>query len=318
MCQPLLSQSVPDELVYDILTRLTVKSLIRFSSVCKSWNSTITSLNFIKAHLDRAKSLSNNNNNNGYLLYKSQVENHSLFAMVYNSNRTLTPIARFQNPFPEGWIVGFLYLWNPSIRKFKRILPSYFTDPFHTEAFGLAYHYQNNDYKILKLIYEYSPGEKVPPAEAKVYTLSTDSWRRFVISVEYSKDSRCLFFNGALHSIACLAVFKGSLALIVFTEALADKSKICHIWVMKEYGAVKSWTKKSVLMKDAARFFDCTVNGELLICKFRPFQRLSFDPESLNEEILRIPNAGSMIYTANFVDSLVLLDGINISSKYRN
>ena len=107
MCQPLLSQSVPDELVYDILTRLTVKSLIRFSSVCKSWNSTITSLNFIKAHLDRAKSLSNNNNNNGYLLYKSQVENHSLFAMVYNSNRTLTPIARFQNPFPEGWIVGF-------------------------------------------------------------------------------------------------------------------------------------------------------------------------------------------------------------------
>ena len=259
-------------------------------------------------------------------------------------------------------------MWNPSIRKFKRILPSYFTDPFHTEAFGLAYHYQNNDYKILKLIYEYSPGEKVPPAEAKVYTLSTDSWRRFVISVEYSsgsgpngsvdyiEDSRCLFFNGALHSIACsqdqkftlsfdvnderfreillqpqnyldgyfrllsegLAVFKGSLALIVFTEALADKSKICHIWVMKEYGAVKSWTKKSVLMKDAARFFDCTVNGELLICKFRPFQRLSFDPESLNEEILRIPNAGSMIYTANFVDSLVLLDGINISSKYRN
>ena len=115
-----------------------------------------------------------------------------------------------------------------------------------------------------------------------------------------------------------LAVFKGSLALIAFTEALADKSKICHIWVMKEYGAVKSWTKKSVLMKDAARFFDCTVNGELLICKFRPFQRLSFDPESLNEEILRIPNAGSMIYTANFVESLVLLDGINISSKYRN
>ena len=207
----------------------------------------------------------------------------------------------------------------------------------------------------------------MPPAEAKVYTLSTDSWRRFVISVEYSsgsgpngsvdyiEDSRCLFFNGALHSIACsqdhkfilsfdvnderfreilqpqnyldgyfwllsegLAVFKGSLALIVFTEALADKSKICHIWVMKEYGAVKSWTKKSVLMKDAARFFDCTVNGELLICKFRPFQRLSFDPESLNEEILRIPNAGSMIYTANFVESLVLLDGINISSKYRN
>lgn len=45
-------------------------------------------------------------------------------------------------------------------------------------ALGLAYHSENNDFKILRI------GEKLEPAEAEVYTLSTDSWRRVVISME--------------------------------------------------------------------------------------------------------------------------------------
>ena len=33
-------------------------------------------------------------------------------------------------------------------------------------------------------------------------------------------------------------MFKGSLALIRFGDAL------CHIWVMREYGVVESWTEQ--------------------------------------------------------------------------
>ncbi|KAK7829736.1 f-box protein [Quercus suber] len=82
-----------------------------------------------------------------------------------------------------------------------------------------------------------------------------------------------------------LAVFKGLLALIV----LEEKSNICHIWMMKEYGVAESWIKKSVPMKEVVRFLGFTVNGELLIQKFNPFRTLSFHPESLNEKILEIP-----------------------------
>ena len=103
-------------------------------------------------------------------------------------------------------------------------------------------------------------------------------------------------------------MFKGSLALIVFGEDLVEMSDICHIWVMKEYGVVESWARKSVPMKQVAEFFSCTINGELLVERFTPYQSFLFDPDSLNEEILNIPMPECMIYTPNFVESLVLLD----------
>ncbi|XP_050245421.1 F-box/kelch-repeat protein At3g23880-like isoform X1 [Quercus robur] len=394
-----LSHRLPDDLVYDILTRLPVKSLIRFRCVSRSWYCTITDSDFITKHLDRANLLSNSHN--GYLLCNPSIRNGQysscdyLCTFVCNTDRTLTEISRFEFPSnDERFLVGFsngiiclanydeefshiLYLWNPSIRKFKKLLapPTSLIEPFHeSAAFGFGYHSQNNDYKILRLRSLYiwiDRGVKVRPAEAEIYTLSTDSWRRVVISVEsfcgtgsnesvdFIESSLCLFFNRALHSIASswghrfilsfdvnderfrkillppnyldgvavdaenLAVFKGSLALIVFGEDVAENSNVCHIWVMKKYGVVESWTKRSVpmamvAMGEVERPFGCTINGELLIEKYGPTQSLAFDPDSLNEEILRIPEAACMIYTANFVESLVLLDGLNISSQSEN
>ncbi|KAL4607542.1 hypothetical protein ACB092_09G182700 [Castanea dentata] len=357
MSQSLLSQLLPDDLVYEILTWVPVKSLIRFRCVSKSWYSTITSHKFIKTHLDRAKSSSNNNNE--YLLYKSQGMSSSLnelCTVVHNSDRTLSEISRFQIPDYFDCI------------KLEKLPPSHFIDPTdYCITLGLAYHYQNNGYKILKIFYDDTEflQQKVMPAEAEVYTLSTDSWRRFKISVESSSgsrpigsvdclnESRLLFFNGALHSIACsedykfilsfdvndekfreillpqnylngvsllfeaLAVLKGSLTLFVFGEALADKSNLCHLWVMKEYGVVESWTKNTIQRKEAAVVFDCIIDGTFKRERytFLPFWRLSLDPESLNKEIFRIPNAGCMINATNFAESLVLLDGINISQE---
>nr|XP_023922047.1 F-box protein At3g07870-like [Quercus suber] len=327
------------------------------------------------AQFDRAKSLCNNNNNdnnNGYLLHIPSFCRKEFCTAVYNSDRTLTEISRFQIPCYFGF-VGYcrgmfyfvdeeeenhiIYFWNPSIRKFKKVeaTPLNFHD---LVLYGLAYHYQNNDYKILRIIFYpifHQPNVKPKPAEAEIYTLSTDSWRKVVISVESSsgpkpiesvhfdseEDSCFVFFNGALHCIARsqghkfimyfdvnderfreillpqnyldglspysqhLAVFKGLLALIV----LEEKSNICHIWMMKEYGVAESWIKKSVPMKEVVRFLGFTVNGELLIQKFNPFRTLSFHPESLNEKILEIPGYKCM-YTDFLVESLLLLDGI--------
>ena len=55
-------------------------------------------------------------------------------------------------------------------------------------------------------------------------------------------------------------------------------------------------------------FYGCTDNGELLIEKAD--ELVSFDPESLNENILAIE---AIDYTANSMESLVLLDGASIS-----
>ncbi|XP_019430377.1 PREDICTED: F-box/kelch-repeat protein At3g23880-like [Lupinus angustifolius] len=53
---PLSSELLPDELVIEILLKLPVKSLLRFISVCKSWNSLIFTPNFVKKHLHHSAS----------------------------------------------------------------------------------------------------------------------------------------------------------------------------------------------------------------------------------------------------------------------
>ena len=361
----LSSEDVPEDVVYNILTRLPVKSIIRFRCVSKSLNSIITNHDFINTHWDQAKLSSNNK---GYLLYMERSENYytlrkDLCTVVCNSGKTLSHVSRFQIPFSHLNIVGFcngifcvydyadhiVYLWNPSIRKFKMLDTTRFCFPFTsgTDTLGFAYHSQNNDFKILRILC--FQGSK---AEAEVYTLSSDLCRRVVISLESEPNigsivgivkSPFLFFNGALHSIAysrdrkfilsfdvndeifrlimlpqnyldrvyvCsehLAVFRGSLALIV----LGKSPKLnCDIWVMREYGMVESWTKKSVPIDRDEKFLCCIDSGELLIDTFHS-GLLSKDPESLNKNKLDIPQCRLWLgYTTDLMESLFLLDQV--------
>jgi F-box interacting protein len=356
----LLFKSLPDDVVFDILTMLPVKSLIRFRCVSKFCNSTITSPIFFTKHLNlnKAKSLPNHN---GYLLYTSHAitsdPDRELCAVVCNSDFTLTEISRFKIPFVYNMfgfcngMFGFfkhidytIYLWNPTIKKSKILAAagttcSCFPTSFCSFTHGLAYDSQNNDYKILRIVSsnEWIGSKIVQEVEAEVYTLSTDSWRRVVISVGSlsgsilrTQENPCVFVNGALHSIAytleknfilcfdvnderfreimlpddyldgfspifyCseqLVVFKGSLALVDFGRIRDEESYICRIWVMGEYGVVNSWTKKIVPLE--------TKYATGLV---------SLDPESLNEQNLGTKNPAK----ANFLESLVLLDGVNV------
>ena len=366
----LSSEHLPYDVVFDILTQLPVKSLIKFRCVSKSWNSMITKPDFIKTHFDIAKSLSHNNKNNnkGYILYMPENEEFlihlrkELCTVVCNSNSTFTEISMVQIPITHIRILGFskgmfclhnfytgvLYLWNPSIRKFKMLPHPQLTH--HRLVLGFAYHSQNSDYKILRTAIFYNKR-----VEAEVYTLSTDSWRKVqfefnIGSIVEIDESYCFYFNGALHSIVSsqdykfilsfdlnderfreimlppnyldgarrhsqsLAVFKGSLALIVLGENLVGDRDICDIWVMREYGVVESWTKQSVLVDGFEKygfekFFCCTDSGELLI---HTFQRgfVSYDPENLNWNKLLILRPPWLSYTADLMESLVLLDQV--------
>jgi len=156
-----------------------------------------------------------------------------LRTVVCNSDHTATEISRLKIPFYRVNVISLcngifclecydnrhvntiLHLWNPSIRKFKMLSVPYNNYHYaYSFTLGLAYHSQNNDYKILRIVsYVEVFGVKLPPAEAEVYTLSTDSWRRSVISFESDSEPNvgsifqthaevCLFFNGALHCVA--------------------------------------------------------------------------------------------------------------------
>ena len=155
------------------------------------------------------------------------------------------------------------------------------------------------------------------------------------------KENLCVFFNGALHSVAytlnctfilcfdvnderfreimllpnnyldgfCpifdrLVVFKGSLALVAYGNDLDEGRDIWHIWVMGEYGVVESWAKKCVSMENVWHLFGCTDNGELLI-QTTQHGIVSFDPDSLTENDIGIPCRLWLDYTSDFMESLV-------------
>ncbi|XP_050260459.1 F-box/kelch-repeat protein At3g23880-like isoform X1 [Quercus robur] len=239
-----MGERVPNDVVEDILGQLPVKSLTRFRCVSRSCDSIITDPTFISKHfklnLNQSESLVSTNTHTGYLLYTTEDKNSSpsskhLCTVVCNSDSTLTQISRFEIPslFEKYSIVGFcnglfclassdndlnhiIYLWNPSIRMFKKLLATPFTDKDNkkhkSSVVGLAYNSENNDFKILRLLSVLLGPEA--KAEVEIYSLSTDSWRKVVISLEslsgyepnfggiFDIDLPCIFLNGALHTVA--------------------------------------------------------------------------------------------------------------------
>uniref|UniRef100_A0A2N9FNF2 F-box associated domain-containing protein n=1 Tax=Fagus sylvatica TaxID=28930 RepID=A0A2N9FNF2_FAGSY len=118
-------------------------------------------------------------------------------------------------------------------------------------------------------------------------------------------------------AVKSLMRFRDHWLLLFSVTILIELSGKCHIWVMREYGVVESWTKKSVPNGFGLQdFYGCTDNGELLIENATGL--VSLDPESLNENKLAIEDAQWMAYTPNSMESLVLLDGLNVSSEYED
>ena len=168
---------LPDEIVLEILARLPVKSLLRFRCVCKSWYSSIATPNFIYNNLLYCKC---NDHNHGFFIHMPKTtcpmvsfrRPHSQICTVA-SDRTFETISEFRIPFSfqsgyphfVGSCNGILcftdfvtskskvvYLWNPSIRKFKRLPDTCLTQSqVLNVAHGFGYDSLNNDYKVVRI-----------------------------------------------------------------------------------------------------------------------------------------------------------------------
>ncbi len=162
---------LPDGYILNILARLPVKSVIRFRCICKSWYPFITSPYFISTHLNN-----NNNNNHGYLIHmpwmwiSHDMDNSNRPVCTVAFERTFDRISEVNIPLDIPTqcvnIVGLcngllclthyrsdgnvIYLWNCSIRKFKR-LPNTCLGQLISVSIGFAYHSENNDYKVVRI-----------------------------------------------------------------------------------------------------------------------------------------------------------------------
>ncbi|KAL3721391.1 hypothetical protein ACJRO7_033822 [Eucalyptus globulus] len=180
---------------------------------------------------------------------------------------------------------------------------------------GFGFDARSNDYKIVRILH-HPYGHH--PRFGEIYSLNTDSWRSLDCEVPaFCRYSSVVFFNGNLHWFAfkrrdvsenrngCIVLFdvagevfdemalpeeiqRGSeVYLAVFNDLLAvlnsvlapERYSICSVWVMREYGVPKSWTKLYTFKASGlvAGFDGLTRNGELLM-EINVGERVSWNP----------------------------------------
>ncbi|KAK2984427.1 hypothetical protein RJ640_014833 [Escallonia rubra] len=170
-----------------------------------------------------------------------------------------------------------LLLFNPTTQESSKLPVSTFENPpwssFH---YGLGYDSGTDDYKVVKLIYGRMVernGSKSSNILVDIYATKSGCWRRLKIlschCFEYTWWAGYgIFVNGSLHWLAApnkiiafdlveekfreiplpsgcvlhqggqLVVLDGCVGTVSWSEGDVDE-----VWVMKEYGAVDSWTK---------------------------------------------------------------------------
>ena len=138
MTEPPILYRLPYDIVINILKRLPVKSVIRLRCVSKSLYSSITTPYFISTHLNHTKN--NVNRDNACVIHLPCSSRPTIPACTVALDRSFDTISEIRVPFdfphPRLQIVGscngllclaelvygdVLYLWNPSVRKLKKL-----------------------------------------------------------------------------------------------------------------------------------------------------------------------------------------------------
>ncbi|XP_059659118.1 F-box/kelch-repeat protein At3g06240-like [Cornus florida] len=279
-------ESLPYDLIVDILSRLPVKSLVRFKSVSKCWLNLFTDPYFVKMHLNRSHK-------------RKKLVSWCTCSPIFFTNIPL--ICSLDNDQPkavhiesllpfrtesirfygscDGLILFLnfpsrrLCLLNPSTRELNKLPNSPFQNRL-TVSYGFGYDASADDYKVVEVSFT---GFQ---SNASVYALKTNCWRK-VHSFPYGIRiyNGGTLFNGVLHWLACgkmprivafhladdkfqdipfpcfetprpsprvIGVVRGSLCIKVTSDEL---------WVMNEYGKRESWIKVNFRQKETAATF---------------------------------------------------------------
>ncbi|XP_047313684.1 F-box protein CPR1-like [Impatiens glandulifera] len=251
---------LPDDILPDILSRLPVKSLLRFRCVSKFWLALISCPDFVKLHLSRSVQIKNNLRlflweDNFYrvdfdpdegVLQPAVVNNHPL-----NSCPVMTLIMELCHGNYDCGIMlygscdGLLcmsdansiddfFICNPSTRKSKKLpyesveLPD-INNIFYDCIYRFGYDNTNDDYKVVRLAFRQKTFRgDIDEYEVKVYSLKSNSWHR---PEKFSQCPKMGSFGdsiagGALHWISYVKTATPKKRLIVAFDLGTEKYRV--------------------------------------------------------------------------------------------
>ncbi|XP_074314983.1 putative F-box protein At3g52320 [Silene latifolia] len=208
---------IPPELLFEVLTHLPAKDLLKLRVVCKLWNSIICDPSFHQHHLHQL----HKNNIHGCEYYISSSSSSYLFRSVdIKSSETLATIEEIKlckSHYDGGMnsimgcvdgvllartvsrhgknYVNVIFLWNPTLRKVVDIpLCGPLKKVCNDVRFGFGFDSVSNIYKVVA-IYWKKNGLKII-----VYNLGSRSWTSPKMdNVKHLPYSRTLNFEGCIY-----------------------------------------------------------------------------------------------------------------------
>ncbi|PON58295.1 F-box domain containing protein [Trema orientale] len=185
---------LPEDIITEILSRLDVKSLMRFKCVCKSWQCLICGPTFTRMHFDHQPSSVIVFDH--FEITKFSVHGSQNFG---EKSSTYKIPKKISNEFPTNLVIdsdhGILclsdyflhnvYLWNPATNEVKKLPPLVppSTSPRRESLclnfrIGFGFDPLTNDFKVLGLYFGIPKTELLKSCrEVMVYSLRTNCWK---------------------------------------------------------------------------------------------------------------------------------------------
>ncbi|KAL3642370.1 hypothetical protein CASFOL_013185 [Castilleja foliolosa] len=184
---------LPEEIMVCILTRLPVKTIIRFKSVCKSWLELLSTREFVKMH--QGQFSANPKNQSAILYHVDELRSSTTCLLNIDSNENQKPTTTtiLDYPFPVnnsmmlfvGCINGLIcmgfrgigvregfVLWNPVMKLFKIVRePINESLEFGYVNEGFGYDAECDDFKVVRIVSLENESTRV-----EVYSSDSDSW----------------------------------------------------------------------------------------------------------------------------------------------
>ncbi|EYU32679.1 hypothetical protein MIMGU_mgv1a019393mg [Erythranthe guttata] len=189
------SSNIPFEIIEIILSKSpSVKSLLRFKSVCKSWNTIISDPVFVRYHLENSPnnlflSTKRPRFEGGYPLFKldgRKFRAADAYYMKYYVNVTayyvLLGNSRFH--YSEKHV-----LWNPSTRREMYIECPYAYNEAYKLNYGICYDRLTDDFKVVLVIDD----------RYAIYSCKNNSWSEKKLGIKYYGFFTGIFVDGATY-----------------------------------------------------------------------------------------------------------------------
>ncbi|PIN15520.1 hypothetical protein CDL12_11834 [Handroanthus impetiginosus] len=194
----------PRDIMLCILTRLPVKSLLRFKSVCKPWCKLFATPKFMKMHHDQ---FSDDPRNQTFIIYSlSAYHDHTMSLLNVECNKMKLKPRNLDHPYPEvlfrmdfvGCCNGLvcmgcpplgqgIVLWNPTTKlsKFIRLSRVDFGSPDKV-SLGFGYDSERSDFKVVRVVClgKTKKGKNMGVG-VEVYSANSDSWKTIKVDFQF-------------------------------------------------------------------------------------------------------------------------------------